>query len=171
MQNEQLVSRLNDKRMGKRLSALKGLLPELEKSQDFYTPITNINYVFRTVYSCFDRSPSLAVYYSEKFGMPMTAIVDYASLAATDELIKAKKITGGTYYCGAEVAVKTQSGKRIILSAVGVPHKNVKAFNDDLYSYRAKRLNYTNDLREKLNARFKKHQFLFHTIFGRFSAR
>lgn len=170
MQNEQLVSRLNDKRMGKRLSALKGLLPELEKSQSFYTPITNINYVFRTVYSCFDRSPSLAVYYSEKFGMPLTAIVDYASLAATDELIKAKKITGGTYYCGAEVAVQTQSGKRIILSAVGVPHKNVKAFNDDLYTYRAKRLIYTNALREKLNARFKKHQislpYDFWSFFG-----
>ena len=170
MQNEQLVAKLNDKRMGVRLKALKGLLPELEKSQSFYTPLTNINYVFRTVYSCFDRSPSLAVYYTEKFGMPLTAIVDYASLAATDELIKAKKVTGGIYYCGAEVAVATSDGQRIILSAVGVPHKNVKAFNDELYSYRAKRLIYTNALREKLNARFKKHQislpYEFWSLFG-----
>lgn len=170
MQNEQLVAKLNDKRMGARLSALKGLLPELDKIQSFCTPVTNINYVFRTVYSCFDKSPSLAVYYTEKFGMPLTAIVDYASLSATDELIKAKKITGGTYYCGAEVAVKTQDGERIILSAVGVPHKNVKAFNDDLYSYRAKRLVYTNALREKLNARFKKYQislpYDFWSFFG-----
>lgn len=170
MQNEQLVAKLNDKRTGARLSALKGLLPEIDKSQSFYTPDTNINYVFRTVYSCFDRSPSLAVYYTEKFGMPLTAIVDYASLSATDELIKAKKITGGTYYCGAEVAVKTADGERIILSAVGVPHKNVKAFNDELYSYRAKRLVYTNALREKLNARFKKYQislpYEFWSFFG-----
>ena len=77
---------------------------------------------------------------------------------------------GGTYYCGAEVAVKAPSGERIILSAVGVPHKNVKAFNDDLSSYRNKRLAFTNALREKLNAKFKKYSislpYAFWSLFG-----
>ncbi len=171
MQNEQLVAKLNDKRIKVRLKALKALSLEESDIQAAYDEDRNINYVFRTVYSCFDRTPSLAVYYTNKFGMPLTAIVDYASLASADELIKAEKITGGLYYCGAEVAVKTKEGKRIILSAVGVPHKNVKAFDGELSSYRSKRLNYTNALREKLNSRFKKYSIslpvAFWSLFGK----
>lgn len=171
MQNEQLVAKLNDKRLKARLKALKALSLNEETTQTTYDEDRNINYVFRTVYSCFDRTPSLAVYYTNKFGMPLTAIVDYASLSSAEELIKAEKITGGLYYCGAEVAVKTKEGKRIILSAVGVPHKNVKAFNDELSCYRNKRLAYTNALREKLNARFKKYSislpYAFWSLFGR----
>ena len=170
MQNEQLVAKLNDRRMRIRLKALKALtqgsnaeMPSVEKQK-------NINCVFRTVYSCFDRSPSLAVYYTYKFGLPLTGIVDYASLSSAEELIKAEKIAGGVYYCGAEVAVKAPSGERVILSAVGVPHKNVKAFNDELSSYRSKRLAFTNALREKLNTRFKKYSislpYAFWSLFG-----
>lgn len=170
MQNEQLVAKLNDKRIKKRLKALKALFLEDTVLETAYDLDRNINYVYRTVYSCFDRTPSLAVYYTKKFGMPLTAIVDYASLASAEELIKAGKITGGIYYCGAEVAVKTADGKRIILSAVGVPHKNVKAFDDDLALYRSKRLAFTNALREKLNARFKKYSislpYAFWSLFG-----
>ena len=170
MQNEQLVSKLNDRRLRVRLKALKALsLNEITPDNPYETN-RNINYVYRTVYSCFDRTPSLAVYYTKKFGMPLTAIVDYASLASANELIKAEKVAGGLYYCGAEVAVKTSGGKRIILSAVGVPHKNVKIFNDELSSYRGKRLAFTNALREKLNARFKKYNislpYAFWTLFG-----
>lgn len=170
MQHEQLVAKLNDKRLRVRLKSLKTLSLNTEKEGGYDGADKNINYVFRTVYSCFDRTPSRAVYYTNKFNVPLTAIVDYASLSAADELIKAEKITGGIYYCGAEVAVKDDSGKRIILSAVGVPHKNVKAFNDDLYSYRSKRLSYINSLREKLNARFKKYSislpYAFWSLFG-----
>lgn len=170
MQNEQLVSKLNDKRLRVRLKALKALSLNEITPDNPYEANRNINYVYRTVYSCFDRTPSLAVYYTKKFGMPLTAIVDYASLASANELIKAEKIAGGLYYCGAEVAVKTGDGKRIILSAVGVPHKNVKIFNDELSSYRGKRLAFTNALREKLNARFKKYNislpYAFWTLFG-----
>ncbi|MBR2336727.1 MAG: hypothetical protein IKA61_02150 [Clostridia bacterium] len=171
MQNEQLVAKLNDKRLRVRLKALKTLCLDESFSNTPYGEDRNINYVFRTVYSCFDRTPSLAVYYTKKFSMPLTAIVDYASLSSAEELIKAEKLTGGLYYCGAEVAVKIAEDKRIILSAVGVPHKNVKAFNDDLSSYRAKRLAFTNALREKLNARFKKHSislpYAFWSLFGK----
>ncbi len=170
MQNEQLVSKLNDKRMKTRLKALKALTQDSSSQTLVMEKDNNINCVFRTVYSCFDRSPSLAVYYTYKFGMPLTGIVDYASLASAEELIKAEKEVGGTYYCGAEVAVKAPSGERIILSAVGVPHKNVKAFNDDLSSYRNKRLAFTNALREKLNAKFKKYSislpYAFWSLFG-----
>ena len=171
MQNEQLVAKLNDRRLKARLKALKALSLAEDTSISVYEEDRNINYVFRTVYSCFDRTPSLAVYYTNKFGMPLTAVVDYASLASADELIKAEKITGGLYYCGAEVAVRTKDGKKLILSAVGVPHKNTKAFNDDLSSYRSKRLNNTNALREKLNARFKKYSIslpsAFWSLFGK----
>ena len=170
MQNEQLVSKLNDRRLRVRLKALKTLSVNDITADNPYSVDRNINYVFRTIYSCFDRTPSLAVYYTKKFGMPLTAIVDYASLASANELIKAEKIVGGLYYCGTEVAVKTKEGKRIILSAVGVPHKNVKIFNDELASYRGKRLAFTNALREKLNARFKKYSislpYAFWTLFG-----
>ena len=170
MQNEQLVSKLNDKRLRARLKALKVLSLNEVAPENPYDTNRNINYVFRTVYSCFDRTPSLAVYYTKKFGMPLTAIVDYASLASASELIRAEKIVGGLYYCGAEVAVKTKDGKRIILSAVGIPHKNVKIFNDELSSYRGKRLTFTNALREKLNARFKKYSislpYAFWSLFG-----
>ena len=169
MQNEQLVAKLNDKRMKTRLKALKTLTQDNAEIQPAEKN-NNINCVFRTVYSCFDRSPSLAVFYTYKFGMPLTGIVDYASLASAEELIKAEKLAGGIYYCGAEVAVKAPSGERVILSAVGVPHKNVKAFNDELSSYRNKRLAYTNALREKLNARFKKYSislpYAFWSLFG-----
>ena len=157
MQNEQLVAKLNDRRMKVRLKALKALTEASEVETQPTEKDKNLNCVFRTVYSCFDRSPSLAVYYTYKFGMPLTGLVDYASLAGAEELIKAEKLAGGIYYCGAEVAVQVPSGERIILSAVGVPHKNVKAFNDELSTYRSKRLAYTNALREKLNSRFKKH--------------
>ena len=170
MQNEQLVSKLNDRRLRVRLKALKALSLNEITLDNPYEANRNINYVYRTVYSCFDRTPSLAVYYTKKFGMPLTAIVDYASLASANELIKAEKIIGGLYYCGTEVTVKTKEGKRIILSAVGVPHKNVKIFNDELSSYRGKRIAFTNALREKLNARFKKYNislpYAFWTLFG-----
>lgn len=170
MQNEQLVAKLNDRRMKVRLKALKALTEASEVETQPTEKDKNLNCVFRTVYSCFDRSPSLAVYYTYKFGMPLTGIVDYASLAGAEELIKAEKLAGGIYYCGAEVAVQVPSGERIILSAVGVPHKNVKAFNDELSTYRSKRLAYTNALREKLNSRFKKHSislpYAFWSLFG-----
>ncbi|MBR2385198.1 MAG: hypothetical protein IKA99_06315 [Clostridia bacterium] len=170
MQNEQLVAKLNDRRLRVRLKALKTISLNETSTKTHYDANRNINYVYRTVYSCFDRTPSLAVYYTKKFGMPLTAIVDYASLSSAEELIKAEKIIGGLYYCGAEVAVQTKDGKRIILSAVGIPHKNVKAFNEDLSSYRNKRLAFTNSLREKLNARFKKYNislpYAFWSLFG-----
>ena len=70
MQNEQLVAKLNDKRIKKRLKALKALFLEDTVLETAYDLDRNINYVYRTVYSCFDRTPSLAVYYTKKFGMP-----------------------------------------------------------------------------------------------------
>ena len=76
MQNEQLVSKLNDKRMKTRLKALKALTQDSSSQTLVMEKDNNINCVFRTVYSCFDRSPSLAVYYTYKFGMPLTGIVD-----------------------------------------------------------------------------------------------
>ena len=170
MQKEQIIAKLKHKRMGVRLRALKSLKSELLEVSVSEENCDSINYVFRTVYSCFDRTASLAVYSTQKFGMPLTAVVDYASLSSAKELIKAEKITGGIFYCGAEVAVKDADGKRVVLSAVGVPHQNLKNFNDDLASYRSKRLAFSNALREKLNARFKKYSitlpYAFWSLFG-----
>ena len=171
MQKEQLVSKLMDKRMRIRLKALKELTADETDATQTKLPAENfINYAYRTVYSCFDRTASLAVYYSEKFSCPLTAIIDYASLASVDELVKAQKIVGGLYYSGAEVKVKGPSGKKISLIALAVPHQNAKAFNDELGAFRNKRLAYTNALREKLNVRFKKYSitlpYAFWSFFG-----
>ena len=158
MQNEQLVAKLSDKRLRVRLKALKGLYSSSIEDETAISRAenSNINYAFRTVYSCFDRSACLSVYYADKFGMPLTAVVDYASLSSADELIKAEKIVNGIYYCGAEVTV-LQNGNKVKFAALGVPHKFLKAFNDELAPYRNKRQAYTNALREKLNAKFKKY--------------
>ncbi|MBE5742451.1 MAG: hypothetical protein E7360_03915 [Clostridiales bacterium] len=159
MQNEQLVAKLKDKRLRVRLKSLKALLLNSGKEEN---PIerdnkANVNNVFRTVYSCFDRTATFSVYYANKFDMPLTAVVDYASLSSAEELIKAEKLTGGLYYVGAEVYAKNGDNQKVVMSAIGVPHSNIKSFNDELATYRNNRLAYTNSLREKLNSKFKKY--------------
>ena len=57
MQHEQLVAKLNDKRLRVRLKSLKTLSLNTEKEGGNDGADKNINYVFRTVYSCFDRTP------------------------------------------------------------------------------------------------------------------
>ena len=172
MQKEQLIAKLKDKRLRIRLKSLKALTAESKTTDN---PVErpeggNIHYVFRTWYSCFDRTASLAVYYTDKFAMPLTAIVDYASLSAATELIKAEKFANGVYYCGAEVYASYVNNKKLALGALGVPHQHLKDFNNDLAPYRSKHITYTNIVREKINAKFKKFglalPFDFWSFFG-----
>ena len=156
MQDEQLVSNLRKKHRFSRLAALK----QLASAENFETETNkkaNFNFHCRTEYSCFDSTPSLSAYKLMKNGFPVTAIVDYASLSGAKELMKAEKILGGVYYIGTEVDVVDESGRERKMLSVGIPHKNVKSFNFDLFFYRKLQNDFTDELLAKLNSRFKKY--------------
>ncbi len=156
MQDEQLVSNLRKKSRFSRLAALK----QLVSTENFETETNkkaNFNFHCRTEYSCFDSTPSLAAYKLMKNGFPVTAIVDYASLSGAKELMKAEKILGGVYYIGTEVDVTDENGQARKMLSVGIPHKNIKPFNFELFFYRKLQNDFTDELLAKLNSRFKKY--------------
>lgn len=156
MQDEQLVSNLRNKGRFSRLSALK----KLAASEDFkpeQNRKANFNFHCRTEYSCFGSTPSLEAYRLMKNGFPAVAIVDYASLSGAKELMKAEKILGGLYYIGAETDVEDEKGAPVRMISMGIPHKNVKAFNFDLFFYRKIQNDFTDQLLGKLNSRLKKY--------------
>ena len=145
MQDEQLVSNLRNKGRFSRLSALK----KLAASEDFkpeQNRKANFNFHCRTEYSCFGSTPSLEAYRLMKNGFPAVAIVDYASLSGAKELMKAEKILGGLYYIGAETDVEDEKGAPVRMISMGIPHKNVKAFNFDLFFYRKIQNDFTDQL-------------------------
>ncbi len=156
MQDEQLVSNLKKKSRFSRLAALKQLAavehPETETNKK-----ANFNFHCRTEYSCFDSTPSLSAYKLMKNGFPVTAIVDYASLSGAKELMKAEKILGGVYYIGTEVDVTDENGQARKMLSIGIPHKNIKSFNFELFFYRKLQNDFTDELLFKLNSRFKKY--------------
>lgn len=156
MQDEQLVSNLRKKSRFSRLAALK----QLVSTENFETETNkkaNFNFNCRTEYSCFDSTPALSAYKLMKNGFPMTAIVDYASLSGAKELMKAEKILGGVYYIGTEVDVTDENGQARKMLSVGIPHKNIKSFNFELFFYRKLQNDFTDELLTKLNSRFKKY--------------
>ncbi len=156
MQDEQLVSNLKNKGRFSRLAALKKLAANenFEAEQDRKA---NFDFHCRTEYSCFGSTPSLEAYRLMKNGFPAVAIVDYASLSGAKELMKAEKILGGLYYIGAETDVEDENGAPVRMLSIGIPHKNVKAFNFDLFFYRKIQNDFTDQLLGKLNSRLKKY--------------
>lgn len=156
MQDEQLVSDLKKKRKFSRLSALKKLVAS-ENFETEQNEKANFNFQCRTEYSCFDSTPSLAAYRLAKNGFPAVSVVDYASLSGAAELIKAEKILGGMYYVGTETDVTADDGSIVKIVSAGIPHKNIKPFNFELFFYRKLQNDFTDDLLAKLNGRFKKY--------------
>ncbi len=156
MQDEQLVSNLRKKYKFSRLDALKKLSAsenfEVEQNQK-----ANFNFHCRTEFSGFDSTPSLSAYKLMKNGFPAVAIVDYASLSGAKELMKAEKILGGLYYIGTETEVADENGNPVKMLSLGIPHKNIKPFNFELFFYRILRNEFTDSLLEKLNSRLKKY--------------
>lgn len=156
MQDEQLVANLKKKRKSARLSALKRLVAS-ERFETEQNEKANFNFQCRTEYSCFDSTPSLAAYRLAKNGFPAIAVVDYASLSGAAELIKAEKILGGMYYVGTETDAEADDGTIVKILSVGIPHKNIKQFNFELFFYRKLQNDFTDELLSRLNNRFKKY--------------
>lgn len=156
MQDEQLVEKLKSKRRFKRLNALKTLAKTEEYAEDYGMDV-NINVVCRTTFSCFDTTPALAAYRLAKNGMPIIGVVDYASLSAAKEIYKAEKILKKPYYTGAETECIGSDGIVRKMLSVGVPHKNAKPFDLELYFYRKLRNEFASSLIDGLNSRFKKY--------------
>lgn len=156
MQDEQLVSNLRTKNKFSRLAALKQLVAA-ENLETETNKKANFNFHCRTEYSCFDSTPALSAYKLMKNGFPVTAVVDYASLSGAKELMKAEKILGGIYYIGTEVDVTDENGRARKMLSIGIPHKNIKSFNFELFFYRKLQNDFTDELLLKLNSRFKKY--------------
>lgn len=156
MQDVQLVEKLKSKSRFKRLNALKALAKN-EEYADNYDMDENINVVCRTTFSCFDTTPALAAYRLAKNGMPVIGVVDYASLSAAKEIYKAEKILKKPYYTGAETECIGSDGVVRKMLSVGIPHKNAKPFDLELYFYRKLRNEFAYSLVDMLNSKFKKY--------------
>ena len=154
---ERLIENLSKKRLGKRVRAYNKLIKADEKPQGVFTEKENFNFQIRTGYSCFDRSPSLAVYWAHKFGLPIVSLVDFASLASAKELQKTAEPSGIAFYSGAEVTLSCEftANKTLKALAIGIPRKHVKQFHADLEPYRALRLDHVKGVAEKINLAFK----------------
>ncbi len=159
MQNEKHIEKLSSKYSFVRVSAYNKLLKSHEFKQNTVNDNFNVNYHVRTIYSCYGRTPALAVYSALKQGAPMLAIVDHSSLSATSELKKTAEKSGIAYYSGAEVTLFSESfsQKPFAAVALGIPRANVKAFNEELASYRQMKSAYMSKLSAKVNDIFKKY--------------
>lgn len=158
MQKDFWIEKLQSKRRHTRLKAIKKLAKDWTFDWCDEIPETrNANVQFRTCYSGFDRMPAFVAYYAAKFSQPVFGMVDYASLAGAEELRLSCRMTGGVYFCGAEVSVRTAGGEKIRAMAFGVPRKLRKKFHAALAPYRAAHREYVLDLAGKINARLKKY--------------
>ena len=158
MQKDFWIEKLQSKRRHTRLKAIRKLAKEWVFDWCDEIPETrNANVQFRTCYSGFDRMPAFVAYYAAKFSQPVFGMVDYASLAGAEELRLSCRMTGGVYFCGAEVSVRTAGGEKIRAMAFGVPRKLRKKFHAALAPYRAAHREYVLDLAGKINARLKKY--------------
>ncbi len=154
---ERLIEDLSSKRLGKRVRAYNKLIASDEPPKKVFTEKANVNFQIRTGYSCFDRSPSLAVYRVHRLGLPIVALVDFASLASAKELRKTAEPSGMAFYSGAEVTLSCEftSDKTIKALCVGIPRKHLRDFHVDLEPYRALRLDYVKRVADKINVIFK----------------
>ena len=153
MQSDKLVSMLESRKRGKRLKAVKILAGEELLPEKPFSDTANVNYNFRTVYSDYDKTPSLCVYYAKKFGLPIASVADYASLKGATEFYKAEDIIGSPYYLAVEAEVKSGDEKFTVV-AMGIPHKSVVPFDKKLAPFRDLRAGYVGALKDNLSARF-----------------
>ena len=158
MQKDLWIEKLQSKRRHTRVKAIRKLAKAgAFEHYDEIPETRNVNVQFRTCYSGFDRMPAFVAYYAAKFSQPVFGMVDYASLAGAEELRLSCRETGGVYFCGAEVYVKTAGGEKIRATAFGVPRKLRKKFHAALAPYRDAHRDYVLDLAGKINARLKKY--------------
>lgn len=150
MQSEQLVEDLQSAFLSKRIAAIKAL--SAEKSPDETAAPSCVSVHYRSVYSGFDYTPSMAAYKALKSGATAAGLIDYASLAGAKEFAAACKAAGVAYYLG--TGIKTDfEGKRLNLLALGVPAGEVKAMHKSLAAARALKAKRVNLLRESINAK------------------
>ncbi len=144
---QELIKKLNGGTAETRLSALAELVKvQTEKP----TPRDNdANNHIHTIYSFSPYSPTKAAYMAYSAGLTSAGIMDHDSLSGVEEFKKACAILGLGSTCGVEVRVKFDRGFGKInhpdqancfyMAAHGIPAQNVKAFNEYLAPYRAKR--------------------------------
>ena len=144
---QELIKKLNGGTAETRLSALAELVKvQTEKP----TPRDNdANNHIHTIYSFSPYSPTKAAYMAYMAGLTSAGIMDHDSLSGVEEFKKACAILGLGSTCGVEVRVKFDRGFGKInhpdqancfyMAAHGIPFQNVKAFNEYLAPYRAKR--------------------------------
>lgn len=150
MQSEQLVEDLQSAFLSKRTAAVKAL--SAEKNDEEEKPSSCLSVHYRSVYSGFDYTPSMAAYKSAKSGDLAAGLIDYASLKGAKEFVAACRTLGVDYVIG--TGLKTDfDGRRLTLLALGVPLCEVKAMHKSLAAARALKAKYVNVLRENINAK------------------
>lgn len=165
-QRAQLIAGLNAECKMQRLANLEQLV-ELEAQYDL-KPVrreNDSNNHIHTIYSFSPYSPTAAAYMAYTAGLTSCGIMDHDSLSGAEEFTKACHILGMGYTCGVEVRAKFNRrhwGKInhpdqedcIYMAAHGVPKQNLKAFNEYLEKYRAKREERDAKMVELINKRF-----------------
>lgn len=144
---KELIKKLNGGTAESRLNALKELV---EKQTE--KPVrrdNDANNHIHTIYSFSPYSPTKAAYMAYMAGLTSAGIMDHDSLSGVEEFKKACEILGLGSTCGVEVRCKFDHGfgkinhpdqpNCIYMAAHGIPAQNVKAFNEYLAPYRAKR--------------------------------
>lgn len=172
MQKDQLIDSLNDKKLKRRLHALKKL-KHLEKRDKTLVPVVrenDANNHIHTFYSFSPYSPSKAAYMAYKSGLETMGIMDHDTLSGAKEFIKACEILGTHstvgFECRVHYAVKGQKGRKInnpdendcaYVAVHGIPHQNIDKINEALEEYRIKRQMRDNKMVDKLNKAFAPH--------------
>ena len=159
MQDERYIEKLNSKYSFIRINAYKRLLADTEPAIA-QPENANCDYHVRTVYSCYERTPSLAVYQALRSGASMIGVVDHASFFSAKELRKTAERSGVAYFSGAEVTLSSDNfrGKTVSGIMLGVPKKNISSANAALAPYRKLRNDYACALVKKLNAYFRPYE-------------
>lgn len=150
MQSEQLVENLQSAFLSKRVAAIKALSAENRPSDE--NDLSCVSAHYRTVYSGFDYTPSMAAYKALHGGVLAAAVIDYASLSGAKEFASACKTANVAYYIGTGVKTDVE-GRRLNLLALGVPISSVKAMHKSLAEARALKAKRVNFLRESINAK------------------
>ena len=144
---QEFFKKLNGGTAEDRLNALKNLIACEEVK-----PVrrdNDANNHIHTIYSFSPYSPTKAAYMAYSAGLTSAGIMDHDSLSGVEEFKKACEILGLGSTCGVEVRCKYNKGfgkmnhpdqaECIYMAAHGIPAQNVKAFNEYLAPYRAKR--------------------------------
>ena len=159
---KEFITKLNDKNVEERLSALSVIAKNGDKP---HKRENDANNHIHTIYSFSPYSPTKAAFMAYSAGLTSAGIMDHDSLSGAKEFFKATEILGLGSTCGVEVRAKFNRrhwGKInhpdqedcIYMAAHGVPHQNLDAFNAYLAPFRAKREERNRKMCEKINARF-----------------